>query len=115
MRLRIKEARDRIELLRLALVSPSAADLGAALPGLEQAATSLGEIEKELRAGGPAPYEVRRELQMLKNDLRIIARLVEHGMAFCRGWAKMLGAGPGYTQAGRTAPIRSEGRLSLRG
>jgi hypothetical protein len=66
-----------------------------------------------------APHEVRRELQLLKNELRICTRLVEHGVAFCRGWASMLGAGPSYTQGGQAVPPKpsgtSEGALSLQG
>ena len=115
MRSRIKEALDRIESLRLALVSLAPETIGAALPGLEDAALCLGSVEQELREGACAPYEVRRELKLLKNDLRIVGRLIEHGVAFCQGWAKMIGAGPGYTQMGGRARPHSEGTVSLQG
>jgi hypothetical protein len=115
MRLKLKQARNRIELLRLALVSPEPEDLAAALPGLEEAVLSLAAVELEIRDGSSAPYEVRRELTLLKNDLRISAQLIEHGINFCRGWAKMLGAGPGYTQTGMTANARAEGTVWFRG
>jgi hypothetical protein len=115
MHSKLKLARDRIEALRQALVSPVPEDMGAALPGLEEAARFLAGIERELREGACAPRGVHRELKLLKNDLRISARLIEHGMAFCQGWAKMLGAGPAYTRAGHTAPMATEGTVSLRG
>lgn len=115
MHLRIKEARNKVEALRLALVSPTLEDIAGALPGLDEAAGCLATVEREVREGGCAPYEVRRELKLLKNDLRISARLIENGIAFCQGWAKMLGTGPAYTQAGCTVPCQSEGTLSLRG
>jgi hypothetical protein len=115
MRSRIKQARDRIEPLRLALVNSTPEEFGAALPGLADAAFCLGAVEQELREGAAAPYEVRRELQLLKNELRIVARLIEHGTAFCRGWARILGASPAYTQNGRTAPEQCTGTLSLQG
>jgi len=115
MRSKVKQARDRIEVLRQALVSPLAEDMGAALPGLEEAARFLAGIERELREGACPPQEVHRELKLLKNELRISARLIEHGMAFCQGWAKMLGAGPAYTRAGHAAPTATEGTLLLRG
>lgn len=115
MHSRIKQARERIEALRLALVSPEPEDIGAALPGLEEAAHCLAAVEQEIREGFPAPYAVRRELKLLKNDLRISARLIDHGVNFCRGWARMLGAGPAYTQTGGSAPARLEGTVSLRG
>jgi hypothetical protein len=117
MRLKIREARDRIEALRLALVSPSPEEIGAAIPGLEEAARCLAIVEQEIREGACAPYEVRRELKLLKNDLRISVRLIEHGRAFCQSWAKMLGVGPAYTQAGQSAPSGQSagGTFSLRG
>jgi hypothetical protein len=112
---KVKQAREKIEALRLALVSPTPAEIGEVLPGLEEAVRCLEIVEREVREGKDAPYEVRRELKMLKNDLRISGRLIEQGMAFCQGWAKMLGAGPSYTQTGRAATPSSEGTLSLRG
>lgn len=119
MRLRVKQARRRIEALRLALLSPGPEAIAAALPGIEEAALCLHAVEQEIRQGTGAPYEVRRDLQLLKNDLRIIARLIDHGVAFCQGWAKMLGAGPAYTQSGQAVPSAqlagAGGTLSLRG
>jgi hypothetical protein len=115
MRSKIKQARDRIEALRLALLSPTPQEMGAALPGLEEAARCLETVERELREGACAPYEVRRELKLLKNDLRISGRLIDQGAVFCQGWAKMLGVGPAYTQAGEPVPSQSKGTLSLCG
>ena len=114
---RIKQARARIEALRLALLSPSAEEIGATLAGLEEAARCLETVEREVREGICATYEVRRELKLLKNDLRICVRLIEHGLAFCHGWAKMLGAGPSYTPAGQPVAVEGVvgGTLSLRG
>lgn len=111
----IKQARAKVEALRLALLSPAAEEIAIALPGLEEAARCLATVEQEIRDGASVPLELRCELKLLKNDLRISARLVEHGIAFCHGWAKMLGAGPEYTQTGQAAPVQSEGTLSLRG
>jgi hypothetical protein len=112
---KVKQARERIEALRLALVGPTPVEICVILPGLEDAVGCLAAFEQEVREGACAPYEVRRELKMLKNDLRITGRLIEQGLVFCQGWAKMLGAGPAYTQAGRPALAPSEGTLSLRG
>ena len=112
---KIKQARDKVEALRLALVSPEAEGIAVALPGLEEAALCLAAVEQEIREGRGTPHEVRRELKLLKNDLRISARLIEHGVAFCQGWAKMLGTSPAYNQTGHTAPSQLEGTLSLRG
>jgi hypothetical protein len=118
MRLRVKQARDRVESLRLALLRAIPEEMDAALPGLEEAIQCLHTVERELREGACAPYEIRRELKLLKNDLRLLGLLIEHGVAFCRGWASMLGAGPSYTQGGHAVPgkIASPGGvLSLQG
>ena len=112
---RIKQARARIEALRLALLGSSPEEILAALPGLEEAVCFLETVDREMREGACAPYEVRREVKLLKSDLRSNARLVEHGLHFCRGWANLLGAGPAYTQAGHTAPPEQSATLSLRG
>lgn len=116
MRLKVREARGRLEALRLALLSPGPAEIAAALPGLEEAAFCLQAVEREILEGAGAPYELRRDLQLLKNDLRVVARLIDHGVAFCQGWAKMLGAGPAYTQGGQAVQFSGPGgTLSLRG
>jgi hypothetical protein len=118
-RSKIKQARGRIEVLRLALLSPEPEEIAAALPGLDEAALCLETVEQDLREGVGASHEVRRELKLLKNDLRIVTRLIEHGMAFCQGWAKMLGGCPAYTQAGESALseqlVGSRGTVSIRG
>ena len=115
MRLRIQQARASIEALRLALVGASPGEIVAALPGLQQAVECLEAVEQEVREGACAPYEVRRELKLLKDDLRLNARLIEGGAAFCQGWARLLGAGPAYTPAGRAAPVEASATLSLQG
>jgi hypothetical protein len=115
MLLRIKQARERVDGLRLALLGSSPEEILQALPGLEEAVLYLETVERELRRGGCAPYEVRRELRLFRNDLRMNARLIAQGIEFCRGWARMLGAGPAYTQAGCSAPPEQLATLSLRG
>jgi hypothetical protein len=115
---KIKLARARLTALRLALQSPSAEDIGAALPGLEEAVSCLEAVERDIQEGGSAAFEVRRELVLLKNELRISGRLIEHGVAFCQGWARLLGTGPSYTCDGHTAPDSlgaCGGTLSLEG
>lgn len=115
MLLRIKQARERIEVLRLALLGSSPEEILAALPGLEEAVRCLDTVEHELRQGGCAPYEVRRALKLFKNEVRVNTRLIAHGIEFCRGWAKLLGAGPTYTQAGHAAAAEPLATVSLQG
>ena len=115
MRSRIKQARDRIEALRIALTGSSPEEIDAALPGLEEAARALETVELEIRDGACAPYEVRRELKLLKSDLRLSGRLIGQGMAFCQGWARLVGASPAYTQDGQSAPSEPLTTLSVRG
>jgi hypothetical protein len=115
MLLRIKQARERVEALRLALLGSSPEEIVAAMPGLEEAVRCLETVEHEIRQGSCAPYEVRREVQSFKNELRINARLIEQGIEFCRRWAGVLGAGPAYTPEGYSAPSERLATLSLRG
>lgn len=115
MRSRIKQTRKRIEALRRALLSPAAGDVASALAGLDDAVRSLQDVEREMLAGAGPSDDIRRELKLVKNDLRISARLIAHGMAFCEGWARLVGAGPSYNSAGQTAPVASQGSLMLRG
>jgi len=104
-----------MEALRLALAGSLPEEIVRALPGLEEAVGWLETVEQEVREGTCAPYEVRRELKLFKNDLRINARLIAHGVEFCRSWAKMIGASPAYTPAGHAAPPEQLATLSLRG
>lgn len=115
MRAQIKQARERIEALRIALTGSSPDEICAALPGLEEAARNLETVEQEIRGGACAPYEVRRELKLLKSDLHLSRRLIEQGAAFCQGWARLTGASPAYTQAGVSAPSEPLASLSVRG
>jgi len=112
----IKQVRERVQDLRAALEGPSAEEIGAALLGLKEGLCHLETLEHELRKGA-ASFDVRRELQLLKNDLKIAARLIEQGVAFCQGWARLLGSGPSYTSSGQPAePANaSRGTLSLQG
>ena len=115
MRSNLKSARAHIESLRQALLSPSPEEIERCLPSLVEAAGCLGEVEQQLRTE-PADTGFAAELQQLRNDLKIVAKLIEHGSAFYRGWASLLGAAAaGYTPAGRAAEITLTGTVSMRG
>src|SRR5712692_10331430 len=112
----INHARTQVEALSIALLSPSPEEVGRCLPALEEAARSLTGAEKELRSGAAD----RQELQALRNELRVVNRLIECGAAYYQGWAKLLGAATaGYMPTGEAAPISPRldgtGSLSLRG
>lgn len=113
----VKQARENVRSLRMALEGPSAEEIGAALPGLQEAVNHMETLEQEIRAGRLAPHDVRRELQFLKSDLKVTGRLIEHGVAFCQGWSRLLGAGPSYTYSGQEAEPAgaARGTLSLEG
>ncbi len=126
----LKQVRETVELLRLALLDPSPDGIFLAIPGLQQAEASLAELQAQLRQPAIEVDEVHIQLRGLKNDLRIAARLLRHGIAFCRGWANLCQPGsfdsqPGsaYTQAGAPAevPLGASpgelpgGRIAVRG
>jgi hypothetical protein len=116
----IRNARQHIEALRTALVSPLLEEIERCLPGLEEAARSLTTAEAELRASGTHRPTIAHELKALSHEVKLASRLIEHGAAFHSGWAKLLGAAAaGYMPTGEAAPItglvQATGRISVRG
>ncbi len=115
MRSNLKIARNRIEQLRGALLSPSPEEIERCLPGLVEAVACLGLVQQNLSGEGADP-ELSRELKTLRIELTAVSRLIEHGAAFYHGWAKLLGsATSGYTPTGDAAPISAAGTMWIRG
>jgi len=123
MRSTIKTVRNHVAALRVALLSPSPEELQTFLPVLTDAAGCLGTIERELRLL-PDPRNTRsqddpdlaRELKALRQDLRTVRKLVEHGAAFWQAWAKLFGAATGgYTPSGEPRPVAAAGSISVQG
>ena len=118
--LQLQSVRQRIESLRIALLTPSQEELDQSLPSLEEAIGCLVSIEQELSGSASiSPVEgirLRIELQGLQKELQIVNRLIEHGEAFCQKWAKFLGAAEaGYVSTGQPAQLTAGGSLSLHG
>ena len=134
----INDARASIAALRAALKKSSPDQLMACFPALSQAAERLSAVETELLrnsstaerdspSGDQADSErsitspedsgeITRALKSLKSDLRAAANLIEHGAAFYRGWARLLGAAAaGYTPSGEAAPLAAPGSVSVAG
>ena len=115
MRTNLRTARTHLATLRQALQSPSPEEIGRCVPSLVEAAGCLSRMEQQLRQEA-ADAELAAELKQLRNDLKIVARMIEHGAAFYRGWASLLGAAAaGYTPAGSAAEIQVTGTVSMRG
>src|SRR4051812_47343609 len=107
---RVQSAQRRMGAVCAALRSPSPEEMLSSLPGLEQAISSLREIERELLDSGSVsrPPELRGALQALKRDVRLAQRLAENGSALARGWAKLLaGAAGGYVATGEPVPLHA--------
>ena len=112
----VTAARRRIASFRAALLSPSAEDIALALPELMEAAGQLGALELELRRGAHDHHEILTGLKALKDDLRMVRGLIDHGAEFYRGWAKLLGAAAGgYTPWGEAAPLAPSAAVSVHG
>jgi hypothetical protein len=115
---RIQSTRRHMDALRIALLSPSPEEIVNCLPALEEAVSSLHQLEKELLDNNnpQARLEIRVALQALQNDLQIARRLIEHGAALYRGWANLLAAAAGgYVATGAPAPLAAVGTVSLEG
>ena len=102
--------------LRLALLSPTPEKIAECVPGLVEAAEQLASIERQLRERPDGDREFEGEIKLLKNELRLVARQIEQGAEFYRGWARLLGtAMSGYTPAGEAGPVSAAGSISLQG
>jgi len=124
----LRTVRLSVESLRGALLNPSREDLEQCLPALEEAVRCLVSIERKLRdqAAESAQHSLgptttgatglRTGLEALKNELRIVSRLIANGAAFCENWAKFLGgAEAGYVSTGQPASLTAGGSVSFRG
>jgi hypothetical protein len=119
MRSDIHKARKQAAALREALLAQKPTDLERCLTGLCSAVGGFQRLECKMAASQPAdPGErarLQRELEVLREDLRRAARLIEHGQILWQGWARLVGAASGYTAAGEPAPLAASGRVSVRG
>lgn len=111
MRSSIHNLREQAAALRAALLAPSVEDLAAQLPELQEAAVTLERLKSE----SIAP-ESRGELEALARELRTAGRLIAQGLAFQRGWARLLAsATSAYRPDGEPVPLPVAGSLSVRG
>ena len=114
----IKDVRNRVAALRTALLSPAPSpdQIIGCVPELTKAASGLTAIERRSPAHPAVSIRDLRELSSLKTELRAAAKLIEHGAAFHRGWARLLGAAvAGYTPSGEAAPLITRGSLAMEG
>jgi hypothetical protein len=103
MRSNPNTALESVAALRDALLSPTPESIEACLPGLVQAAASIS-------ADDP------KSLYALKDELRIVRNLIEHGEKLNRGLARLLGAKmAGYTATGDAGPLAATGTISITG
>lgn len=115
MRSKVNGARREVARLREALLSPSPAEIESCLPALTEAAGCLASLEHDLQSSIATP-EMEQELQQLKSELKMAAKLIANGAAFYHGWAKLLAsAALGYTPSGDAAPLAAAGTVSLKG
>jgi hypothetical protein len=121
MRSKVKDARERVAVLRTALLSPSPEELERCVPDLMKAAVGLGlmgmgSMDQELQEHRGEHPEIAGELAALKNDLRLVKKLIEHGAGLHQGWARLLGAAAaGYTPSGEASPLAAASAVSVEG
>jgi hypothetical protein len=112
----IRNARGTIGILRGALLSPSPEEIGQCLSALVEATQCLGSADQELQEQRGERVELLSELVALKRELRVVNKLIQHGVAFYQGWAHLLGAATGgYMPSGEAAPLTASGAISIRG
>jgi hypothetical protein len=109
----LRIARERLTKLRAALSAPTPESIEDCLPGLIEAAESLGRVQNDIREHGADEFLF--DLHALQRDLRISRQLIERGAAFYRGWAGILAAASaGYTSSGEPRPMEPTGTISIR-
>jgi hypothetical protein len=118
MRPNIHNLRNQAAALRAALRTPSIEGLAAQVPELQEAASTLQRLSSTLNTTPGAVIEpgTRRELEALARDLGAAGRLIAHGLAFQKGWARLLAsASSGYRPDGEPVSLKAAGSISVRG
>jgi hypothetical protein len=111
MRNIIHNVREQTAALRAALLAPSAEGLESQVPALQEAAVTLERLKTEA-----IEPESRRELEALARELRSAGRLIAQGLAFQRGWARLLAsASSSYRPDGEPVSLQAAGSVSVRG
>ena len=102
----IHHAKACIRALRNSLLAPSPETLEAHLPALEAALHDLQTLQPD--------RSERRELEALAAELRAAGRLIQHGLEFQQGWARLLAtAFSGYRPDGAPRPLQAGGNISV--
>jgi hypothetical protein len=98
-----------VGLARAALLAPQP-DLASVLLELGSAAEEMGSLGPET-----APDTAMPELDALRLVLAGVAKLARNGEDFWRGWGRLVGLEPGYTQGGAPVPEQSAARIVVQG
>ena len=110
MRSNLDHPRRALAELRSTLLQPSPGQLEAHIPALESAVQDLESLCSD------AGFTQRRELEAFSVDLLGVARLIEHGMMFQQGWARVLSAAASnYQPNGKPMPLEPAKSLMLKG
>jgi hypothetical protein len=103
-----ERVRETIGALRVTLLAPSPEALESHLPALEKALYYLQGVQPD--------EDIRQDLKALAAELRAAGRLIEHGIAFQQGWARVLAAATnGYRPDGEPRPLQPPGSISVQG
>ena len=111
----VAQARSHVVELHAALLKPDPEAILACVPGLAIAAECIRAVERDLREQPSISIDDVRELKALKSDLAAVAKLIEHGARFYRGWARILGSASGYTSSGEAATLAPSGSIAIKG
>ena len=112
----IASVRELVAQSRAALLEPGA-DLTGPILGLELAVYHMRELEGSVPADSSERALLQTDLENLRLELRRVERLARSGEDFWRGWGRLLGLEPGYTQAGVLAPLpeQASARIAVTG
>jgi hypothetical protein len=107
----VEIARARVAEVRAALRSPTAEEIDACLPLLDDAIVRLQSVP-----AAPDDPEFAGEVEALKFELSVVRRMIDGGAAFYQGWANVLATTvAGYTPEGEPAVLTAPGSVCVQG
>jgi hypothetical protein len=116
MRARVDEARRQLDRMRAALASSDPREMAELLPQLENAVSSLQQLEQTLAHGHTPEPGLSLDLAVLSRELSIVQRLLKRGQELCSARAILVAtAAGGYSASGRPAALCPGSTIRIEG
>lgn len=116
----IDAARRPLNRLREALISPSSQDLEAVIPELSESIAAMEasaqELEKALARGEVPDAGLRKDIEILCQELDLAQQLLDRGRELCAARSILVAtAAGGYGASGKPAQLRPGSSIRIEG